>query len=179
VPLFLGMFIKRTPSWSAWATLVIGFAVSIQLRFLLKEDFIQNLFNPAVPFNSNEIGDLNIAITTATLMVVCVGTYLLSMLFYKNTSEEYRRQVDKFFEQMNTPIDMETEHPGSKQGDMRQYGVLSSLCMVYGSVVLLLLLIPNKIEARACILFSGGAILIIGIILRIIAKRIRVKLRDV
>ena len=175
VPLFFGMFIKRTPPWSAWATLVIGFAVSLSLRFILKGDFIQNLFNPAVPFNGNELSDLNIAITTAVLIIVCVSVYLFSMLFYKNTSLQYRQQVDSFFTQMNTPIDMETEHPGSKQGDMRQYGVLSSLCMVYGTVVLLLLLIPNKIEARACILFSGGTILLIGFILRIIAKRIRAK----
>lgn len=175
VPLFLGMFIKRTPAWSAWATLVTGFAVAVALRFILVGDFIQNLFNPAVPFNSNEVGDLNIALTTGILFVVCTSVYMVSMLFYKNTSLEYRKQVDEFFEQMNTPIDMVKEKVGGIESDKRQYGVLSTLCMVYGGVVLLLLLIPNTMQARACILFCGGLILVIGLILRIITRRLRVK----
>jgi Na+/proline symporter len=171
VPLFLGMFIRRTPPWSAWLTLVVGFAVSVVLRFVLVGDFIQNLFDPAVPFNSNEVGDLNIAITTTVLFVTCISVYLFSMLFYKGSSAAYKEQVERFFDQMNTPVNVEKEKAGSVEGDVRQYTVLSTLCLIYGSVILLLLLIPNQINAKICILFCGGLILLIGIILRLISKR--------
>ncbi len=173
VPLFFGMFIKRTPPWSAWATLVAGFVVSIILRIFLVGDFIQNLFNPEVPFSETEVGHLNIALTTGVLLVVCVGIYMFSMLFYKNTTKEYREMVDRFFKEMNTPIDMEKEHPAGVEGDKRQYGVLSTLCKIYGAVVLLLLLIPNEIEARACILFCGGLVLAIGFVLSAVARRLK------
>ncbi len=175
VPLFFGMFIKRTPSWSAWVTLAVGFAVSLGIRFILVGDFIQNLFNPIVPFTRSEVGDLNIAITTAVLMVVCMSTYFISMLFYKNTTAEYREQVERFFEKMNTPIDMVKEGIGAVEGDRRQYGVLGYLCLVYGGVVLLLMIIPNPLVGRLLVLFCGGIIFVAGIVLSVIARRLRAK----
>ncbi len=175
VPLFFGMFIKRTPSWSAWVTLSVGFAVSLGIRFILVGDFIQNLFNPVIPFTPTEVGDLNIAITTAVLMVVCVSVYFISMFFYKYTTAEYREQVERFFVQMNTPIDMVKEKIGGVEGDRRQYGVLGWLCLIYGGVVLLLILIPNPLMGRLSVLFCGGVIFAVGVILRIIARGLRAK----
>jgi uncharacterized membrane protein len=140
---------------------------------VLVGDFIQNLFKPEIPFTANEVNDLNIAITTAVLMVVCCTVYFGSMLFYKRTTLRYREQVEKFFKQMNTPIDVVKEGAGSIEGDKRQYNVLGSLCLIYGGVVLVLTFVPNPLIGRLSVLFCGGTIFVTGFILRIIARKLR------
>ncbi len=174
-PLFFGMFIKKTPSWSGWCVMLIGLLVSITLRFILSEDLLQRLFNPQIPFNARELGDLNIAVTTIILFAVCISTFLFSMLFYKKSPKDYANHIDEFFNEMNTPVDIIQEKVGSVEGDIRQYNVLGNLCIIYGLAVCLLLLIPNPVYARLCILFCGGLILLTGLVLSVIARRIRAK----
>jgi solute:Na+ symporter, SSS family len=171
VPQFLGMFVKRTPPWSGWSTMITGFIVSISLRFLLTESFFNRVFSPASPFTKGELGDLNIATTTAVLFVVCISWFLGTKLFYRHPDPAYEKQVDHFFEEMKTPIDTAKEHGPDYDGDSRQYLVLGNLCLVYGGFVLLLLLIPNPAKARLCIFFCGALITAIGAVLRLNRKR--------
>jgi Na+/proline symporter len=172
VPLFLGIFVKKTPSWSGWSTMVVGFMVSILLRILFlqipPEKFFNSILSPAVSLTKREAGDLNIATTTAVLFIVTFSWFFLTKLFYKKEDSQYVKQVDDFFEEINTPIDIEKEHGPAYDSDSRQYTVLGILCFAYGVFVLLLMLIPNSLQARLCILFSGGVMAVMGFILSII-----------
>jgi len=177
VPLFLGIFVKRTPAWSGWSTMVVGFTVSIVLRIMFKiippAEFFNSLFSPAVAFNNQEVADMNIAFTTAVLFFVTVSWFFMTKLFYKKQDKDYVKQVDDFFEEMNTPIDMEVEHGPTYDNDSRQYGVLGNLCLIYGSFVLLLTVIPNSLPARFCILACGLLIVITGSILKFKSARLK------
>jgi Na+/proline symporter len=177
VPQFLGIFIRRTPSWSAWSTMLVGFATSISWKVMLgivgRAKFYGWLFAGAGQFSSQELTDLDTACTTALLMSVCVGWYLLSVLFYRGEDQPYVEQVDRFFDEMHTPIDRAVEHGPEYDNDSRQYGVLGKLCLVYGSVILLLLLIPNPWGSRLGILFCGGIIAGVGLLLVRISNRLR------
>ncbi len=155
VPLFFGMFTRRTPSWSGWSTVVVGSVTAVILRVVLNEPFIVRLFSPQIPFGTQEITDLNIALTTGTLFVVCVGWYFLTGLFYKSSKSSYVAQVDEFFEEMNTPVNTAVEHGPDYDNDRRQHLVLGNLCLVYGVFILLLLAIPNPPGARIAILSCG------------------------
>jgi hypothetical protein len=53
---------------------------------------------------------------------------------------------------------------------------LGLLCLIYGSFVLLLILIPNAMTGRLCFVFCGGAIFTIGAILYSISRRMRAHL---
>jgi hypothetical protein len=53
------------------------------------------------------------------------------------------------------------------------YVMLGQLCLVYGAFVLLLILIPNGLEGRACFIFCGGIIFVTGLILRQLGRRDR------
>ena len=176
IPLFFGIFVKKTPSWSAWSTMLIGFILAIVLRIVLTPDFISSLFLPLDPFTGQELSDLNIAITTGVLFVVCTVWYFSSMLFYKRETEAYEKQVEKFFVEMDTPINMETEHLKERENDSRQYRVLGKLCLIYGGFVMLLNFIPNKWESRMYISICGILILVTGIILRNIGMKIKEKI---
>ncbi len=181
IPLFLGIFIKRTPKWSAWTTMLIGLAVSLTMTYLCRtaahtEQFITGVFKPEVRFNGQEIADLKIGLTYAIIGGVCVGWYFLTMLFYKKEDTAYVQQVDEFFEEMNTPINTMEEHGPTYDNDARQYNVLGVLCLIYGAFILLLMLVPNTMKDRLLIMLVGGIIAVTGLILRFIAKKIRIKI---
>ena len=130
--------------------------------------FFNAILSPAVPFNSQEISDLNIGFTTAALFIICTAWYFGTMLFYRRDKKEYVKQVDDFFVEMNSPIDKELKDAEDFDNDARQYTVLGNLCMIYGAFVLLLMLIPNEMLARMCIAFCGLTITGAGLIIRTI-----------
>lgn len=176
-PMFLGVFIKRTPPWAGWSTMLVGFvfAVAINLVFYLVPavDLFNVFLRPQTPFTRMEAGDMQIATTTFILFVVTSYWYLRTIPHYKNSSEAYREQVDEFFEEMNTPIDQAAEHGPDYDNDARQNRVMGLLCMIYGVFILLMLLIPNTWKARGGILFCGGTITATGVILLGVASRLK------
>jgi len=147
------------------------------LRVCLSERLFNSILSPAIPFSQREIGDLDIATTTAVLFAVCVTWFFGTMLFYKSEDHEYVAQVDRFFHEMNTPIAALPED-GSNETDSRQYRVLGNLCLIYGAFILLLLLIPNPARARLCILFCGSFLVVPGIVLRVLGRRVSNRRRE-
>jgi solute:Na+ symporter, SSS family len=173
LPQFLGMFIRRTPPWAGWSTMMVGFIASISLRFLLTADLFNALFSPAVPFSPRELGDLNIATTTAALFAVCFSWFFATKLFYRQTGGSYEQQVDQFFAEMKTPIDEAMDRGPEDDGDDRQYRALGNLCLIYGGFVLLLLLLPNSAQARQCILFCGLSLAAPGVVMLVKGRRLK------
>jgi Na+/proline symporter len=175
LPLTYGMFIKKTPAWTGWSTMVIGFIVSVADRFLLTPEFMQSLWGQVEPLTKRELGDLNIALTTGTIFFACTVWFLFTMLFHKYSHAAYKEQVDHFFTEMNTPIDRSEEHEPDYENDQRQYGVLANLCLAYGVLTLLLLAVPNDLKARVLILLCGGIVVVVGMVLRTIGRKISTK----
>jgi SSS family solute:Na+ symporter len=119
-----------------------------------------------VPFSQRELGDLNIATTTAALFAVCFSWFFATKLFYRQTDSAYEQRVDQFFAEMKTPIDAAMERGPEYDDDNRQYRVLGNLCLIYGGFALLLLLVPNSAQARLCILFCGLLLAAPGAVMR-------------
>jgi Na+/proline symporter len=174
IPLAYGMFVKKTPQWAGWSTMVAGFITSVIAWVLTHKvpGFVDGFFSDGAPLNTREIGDFGIAFTTALIFIVCTAWFFLTMLFYKTTDKEYVERVDKFFVEMNTPIDRTTEHEPDYEGDARQHGVLSSLCLTYGGLTMLLLAVPNDLKARLLIGGCASVILLVGFTIRAAGKRV-------
>ncbi len=171
LPLMYGMFVKKTPAWTGWSTMVVGFMVSVIDRFVLNEAFMQGIWGQVEPLTKRELGDLNIALTTGTIFFACTAWFFFTTLFHKYSHAAYRKQVDHFFTEMNTPIDRTEEHEPDYENDKRQYAVLANLCLAYGGLTLLLLAVPNEMMARVLILICGGLVLAVGLVLKAISKR--------
>lgn len=182
LPMLYGMFVKKVPAWSGWSTMIVGFITSIILHLGFTKwglgDFISANWDPELPLNAQEAGDLKIAATTGVIFTVCSVWFFFTGLFYKNSSEEYKKQVDDFMEEMNTPIDRSAEHEPDYESDRRQYNVLSNLCLAYGGLTMLLIAVPNEMSDRLLILSCGGIIVIVGLILRFIARKKPVHVED-
>jgi Na+/proline symporter len=188
VPLFLGIFFRRTPPWAGWSTMVAGFLPAAILGLLFKVDpFVQWLWRnpemstsdvirmiwPATDLNAREIGDLKLAITTGVVAVICTGWFFLTMLFYRKDEKSYVDQVDEFFTDMATPVHAHELELGDHDNESRQSAVLGNLCLVYGAFILLLIFTPNEPSGRLIIFCCGAISAGIGLILKAPGERSR------
>jgi len=189
-PLFLGIFFKKTPPWAGWSTMLAGFIPALIIGLLFQVDgVVQFLWqDPSMTSNAligmichvpdlnpREIGDLKIILTTGVVTVICCGWFFFSMLFYRKDNKAYVEQVDKFFKDMETPIQEQEHELSVYDNEARQSNVLGNLCLVYGLFVLLLVLIPNEPVGRLIIFCCGLVIAGIGLLLKYLAKRSREK----
>jgi Na+/proline symporter len=171
IPLTFGMFFKKTPEWAGWTTMVAGFVMALIAKFGFTKEWMQGIWGQGLPLEKYELADLNLALTTGTIFIVCVAWYFASMLFYKDEPSKYRDDVDHFFKELNTPIDRSQDHEPDYESDRRQYGVLSNLCLAYGLLTLLLLAVPNEMGDRLLILGCGGFVVLVGVILRMVKNK--------
>lgn len=172
VPLLWGLFIRRTPPWSAWSTVVVCLACSIVITNLstwVGDDAWQRVYGLASPLVGSEKSD---AVFVASVFAnIIVGTlwFLGTSFWWKRQPADYHARVEAFFKRMHTPIDFKSEH--GKSADHTQLLIMGRLCFVYGVFVACLAFIPNPMVGRVCFLFVGAAAAGIGYGLRRAASR--------
>ncbi|PTY04988.1 hypothetical protein DB347_20070 [Opitutaceae bacterium EW11] len=186
IPVFLGLFYRRTPPWSAWGTALACFAFSAWANFSFAQQiedpaFVahlpalagQLLGHAAEPLAASEKSDLLLAVTVLGTVAVGFAVFFGSTFFYRRTSAEYRNEVNGFYDRLRTPL--EPASASVQSGDEAVYRLLGTLCMVYGGFILLLMAIPNGLVGRLCFLFVGGVIGGTGLVLGRVARRKRLK----
>jgi SSS family solute:Na+ symporter len=164
IPLCFGLFFKRTPGWSAWSTGLVGFAVSIFVNFWLDQhfqDFVGHV-------TARERTYLLLATTTFGTLFVAGGWFFFTSLFYKSSPADHRERIEEFFHRLRTPVRKE----GIEDVQEKIYHLLGLLCLIYGSFILFLTLIPNSLTGRMCFVFCGGTIFVTGSILYLVSRRI-------
>ena len=166
IPLVLGLFVKRVPSWAAWSTVLIGFGVSFAVKNLVNPDLFRQLIGLETVLSSNE--EVFYFYTASVLgnVVIAGGWYLLTTRFYKQTSKESQQRDAAFFERMNKPLLTPVGPTDSEQLDLQQRALLGNLCLVYGGLIMLMALVPNPIQGRLCFLFCGSVVALTGWLLR-------------
>lgn len=176
VPVFLGIIIKRTPSWASYTTVIIGFLTAAFSQFCLNVHSLAGLLGLERPFTEQEVLDVRFGATVISVAVVSTAWFLFTMLFYGKESQEYRDRVDELFERMNTPIDEVKE--GVVDNTYHQAFTVGSLCMVYGVVVLACAIIPNGFSGRMCFVFCGGGMLLCGAVLYVKSRMLKKNLKS-
>jgi Na+/proline symporter len=147
-PLIAGLWIRKVPWWSYFAITLIcmipsGFAY-YQEWFLGIEWTIQDRALWIFVFG-------------------IVGT-LLTMPFYRFSSDDYKRMVEEFFTTMHTPVDFLKEIGVSR--NYQQLDILGKAALVIGAAMLLFLLVPNTWQARTGVIFiSAFSLAVSGLLL--------------
>ena len=183
LPVFAGLFYRRTPGWSAWGTALVCFGYSAWANFSFKAQlaapdflarlpaFFRNLLgNPMQPLTGAEQADLLLIVTALGTLFVAVLVFALSSLFYERTAPAEQARIESFFVQLRTPLKPRED---AAMSDEPVYRLLGVLCLIYGAFILLLMLIPNGLGGRLCFLFVGGVIGGAGLVLYTIANRKR------
>lgn len=183
LPIFFGLFFKRTPGWSAWVTALACFAFSAWANFSLAgqlgdPNFVRNL--PSILHNL--VGGGNSVLTVAEradllLVVTAAGTSIIGVIFFFGSTFFYakrpvaeRQRVDLLYERLRQPVE---ELETSNENDEPVYRLLGALCLVYGGFIFLLALIPNGWSGRLSFVLIGTAMGAAGLVLWLVGKRKR------
>lgn len=153
IPLTLGVFIKRTPAWSAWSTVLVGFAFSLVVVFWLKPETISWLAEHEL--NQREVNDFRFFAGTVGNLVICTLWFAFTKLFYERSTVSYKTQLDDFFQRIETPIDFAREH--GQSSDSRQGLVLGSICLLYAGVLGLTAVFVSEGNSKTILTYAGVA----------------------
>ncbi|WP_153448871.1 sodium:solute symporter family protein [Vibrio algicola] len=162
VPLCFGIFIRKTPSWAPWATVLFGAFVSY---------LVLNVFTPQVVgswfglenLTGREISEFRTTITIVAHLVLTAGFFCATTLFYKEEKNTNLEVQEAFFK------DIETEcvaAEGQDIVDSMQRHKLGTLVMYMGYGLTAMVLIPNPMWGRLLFLACAATILLFGYLLK-------------
>lgn len=160
IPLFLGLFYKRTPAWSTWTTVLLGLGTAFIVKFFTRPEMISWLPGFAAPFTAEETTNYYIFSTVAAVSTVSVAWFFFTSLFYEASSEAYKASVEDFFRRLKEPM-----HELSKEKAKEAYPIaamIGKLSILYGSVLMAMVLIPNSPTGRFCYIACGGIMAGVG-----------------
>ncbi|UPR50213.1 transporter [Vibrio cyclitrophicus] len=162
IPAFCGFFLKKTPDWAGWGTLVVGAIVSYIVGFVITAEMLQNWFN-LEPLTGREWSDLKVAVGLIAHLTFTGGFFILSTLFYKPLEASRQKDVDTFFNNLATPL--VSESTAQKKLDNKQRHMLGSLIAVSGVAVMAMFALPNPFWGRMMFVLCGGIVFIVGLLL--------------
>ncbi len=162
IPAFLGFFIKKTPDWAGWGTLVVGGFVSYYVGFVVNAEMVSSIFG-LEELTKREWSDVKVAIGLIGHIVLTGGFFVLSTLFYKPLSEERQKNVDKFFENLSTPLVAESTE--QKKLDNKQRQMLGKLIAVAGVGIMTMFFLPNPMMPSLIFVLCGAIVSGVGLLL--------------
>lgn len=165
IPLTWGMVFQDTPRWAGWSTVLLGMLISYILQYHVGPEALLQFIGIEQPWSNRELIDVMFFSNVFAVIILCSLWFLGTRLFRNTSPEVYHKEVKQFFVKFNTPIDYEKEH-GHKGHDGAQFKILGNMCLVYGSFLSLLILIPNDLTGRMCFAFIGGTMLTVGFIFK-------------
>ncbi|MDD8058547.1 MULTISPECIES: sodium:solute symporter family transporter [Shewanella] len=163
IPAFCGFFIKKTPDWAAWGTLIMGACVSIVVGFIITPEMIETLFALDNKLTTREWADLKVAIGLIGHIVFTGGFFVMSTLFYKPLSDDRQRNVDAFFDNLATPL--VSEGTVQKKLDNKQRKMLGSLIASVGIAIMAMFALPNPFWGRMTFVLCGLIVFAVGLLL--------------
>lgn len=179
VALFLAVFIRKTPSWSGWATVLLGIASTIAIYDIAPlptpQRWITATFGEGF---ASYIVTNKFAFTNFFTIPLCTVFFLVTRFFYKVTpsNSEYVKNVNDFSNRLDTPVDFEAEV--GKDNTPQQASIMGTLCLVYGAFVSLGIFIPNDTPGRIAIIFCASLLIGTGITLRVYTGKLLSRAHD-
>jgi Na+/proline symporter len=163
IPLFFGLFWRRTPRWAAWSTVLVGLAASFTVKFFLKPEMFGWVPGLEGPYKPEEITTFYIFASVFIVGLVCAAWFFGSSLFYNPNDKAYMADLDDFFGRLKTPVKCKL---GDEGGDDRAVaGSIGKLLLIYGLFVASLVWVPNEWSGRLCFVGIGGGMALCGFLL--------------
>lgn len=166
IPLILGIFIKKTPRWAPWVTVVLGLVLSWVMSEVLTPQVFANWIGIA-EFTSREAADMKLILTLGAHVFITAGFFCLTSLFYKEEKDKNKRETDRFFQNLETPVIADDQQ---YVVDRQQRNKLGTMVMYMSAGILLMTLIPNPIWGRMLFVICSLILFSIGFLLKRSAK---------
>lgn len=162
IPLIVGLFVKKTPQWAPWVTVVLGLFVS----WFMKDVLTPHVFASWLelnPLTTREAVDLNLMLTLAAHVFITAGFFCLTSLFYQEEKDKHKAQREHFFEDLETPVIADA---AQSDYDRQQRDKLGTMVVCMGAGILIMALIPNPTWGRLIFVVCALVISIIGFSLK-------------
>jgi len=153
LPLLAALYIKRLPKWSYFFTTAMCLIPSAWS--IIQGKLYDN------PWTIQE------RIMWVFIFFI-VGT-LISMPFYRRSSEAYKKQATEFFKRMRTPIDFEKEIGVTRDYD--QLNLMGNTCLIAATLLSSLFILVRAWWEAGCVAFLVGFVVVVGLLLRHGASR--------
>ncbi len=166
IPLILGIFIKKTPHWAPWATVVLGLFLSWSVKNIITPDWFANWIG-IDGFTNRESADMNLILALGIHLFITAPFFWATSFFYKELTDKNKIQTDRFFQNLETPViadDLQSDV------DRKQRDKLGGMVTIMGAGIMLMALIPNPIWGRLVFVMCSLIICAIGILLKRNAK---------
>ena len=165
IPGILSFFLRRTPDWSAWSTVLLGFGVSWVVVTFADARFLAAAL--AFELNERELQDLQLVITYAAHLTITVGWFFLTTIWYRPLNENRRTEVAEYYENLETPVVSDERDADIDALQRRRLGWIS---VAFGAFVCGLRFAGDD-PGRSTVFFGcGGILLSIGIALLFSAR---------
>lgn len=162
VPMILGLFVRKTPDWAAWSTVLFGLLISWGGQKYLDAGWLESTLGLPAPLTAREADDWSIIVGIVLNLSLGSAWFVATRWFYREPVGPRKEELETFFHNLHRPVTPE-ETGGEK--DSLQGFMLGRLSIVYGIFVMALALIPNSLTGRFTFLICGGIVLTIGILL--------------
>ena len=163
VPLFFGLFIRKTPDWAGWVTVLFGALVSVILSKYLTVGNMAEWFS--ITLTRREISDLTVMWNILAHLVLTGGFFCLTTLFYKEPVGERKKETEELFTNLDTPVIAEQEHKGNLIYRKEQNFKLGVITLAVGVGVVLLALVNNPPLGRLMFIICGLLVMFVGFML--------------
>lgn len=161
IPLILGIFVKRTPRWAPWVTVILGLSLSYIVKESVTPAVVADWIGIA-EFTSREAADLNLILTLGVHVFVTAPFFWATSYFYNPSTDRNLSETEQFFENLETPV---IANDLQNDVDRQQRNKLGTMVMIMGAGILLMALIPNPIWGRLIFVGCSSILLTIGYLL--------------
>lgn len=163
VALFMGIFVRNTPAWSGWSTIVFGIVLSVIQYNIIPMESVGEFLTPLLGetlydyFVTNKFTFTNIV----TAPLSCLF-FVWTRRFYKEkeAAPEYVESLREFTRRIETPVDFEKEV--GDDNTPQQARLMGLLALTYGAFISLVILVPNPISGRVSIASCAAVMLLVG-----------------
>jgi SSS family solute:Na+ symporter len=169
VPVFWCLLTRRAPDWSAWSTMLVGFAVSGLLGVLPRSAGFRGWLEGL------GYGDALAWLRTNEYAVIVISVMIVGSLWFWATAwwtgqrdPERQREVNAFFTTMHTPV-TRAETMSDRPDDTARR--MSKLCGLYAFFLLTLCFLPNSLRGRGGLAFCGAFFAVAGFALQRVSAR--------
>ncbi|GEA59632.1 sodium:solute symporter family transporter [Vibrio comitans] len=171
IPSIMCFFVRKTPDWAGWGTIVVGMCVSAVIAFVITPNTVETILGLDTQLTAREFSEMK-SVTLGVIghMSITLPFFVLSRFFYKEPSPERAAEINKFFNNVDTEVIVE-ETEQSILMDNKQHIMLGKMLLTASVFLAMLTLVPNPLWGKALFAIVAGIIALIGyILLRTVKK---------
>lgn len=165
IPSIMCFFVRKTPDWAGWGTILVGMCVSAVIAFVITPNTVESILGLETQLTAREFSEMK-SVTLGVIghMSITLPFFVLSRFFYKEPSAERAAEINQFFNNVDTEVVVE-ESEQSILMDNKQHIMLGKMLLTASVFLSMLTLVPNPLWGKALFAIVAGIIALIGFIL--------------